>query len=114
MAYADPADQKAAAQRHYQANRAVVIERAAKAKRETVRQVSEFLRGLKSKPCLECGVSYPWYVMQFDHVRGEKSFNLGDRRKWTSMARVQAEVIKCEVVCANCHAERTYQRLVAG
>ena len=27
------------------------------------------------------------------------------------MGEAEAEVAKCEVVCANCHAERTYQRI---
>jgi len=111
VAYADPADQKAAAQRHYQANRSAMMVRAKAANQATRRQVAEFLQDLKSRPCLDCGISHPWYVMQFDHVRGEKSFNLGDRRKWTSLARIQGETGKCEVVCANCHAERTYQRM---
>lgn len=67
-------------------------------------------RGLKEKPCADCGVQYPYYVMQFDHLDGhEKSYDLSDKgRSWSSISR---EAAKCEVVCANCHAERSFRRL---
>ena len=33
---------------------------------------------LKNKPCMDCGHSFPPYVMEFDHVpeRGKKLFNI--------------------------------------
>src|SRR5665213_3534016 len=34
------------------------------------------VNGYKSRPCVDCGVSYPSYVMDFDHVRGVKSANV--------------------------------------
>jgi hypothetical protein len=51
--------------------------------------------------------------MDFDHRPGEKKcFNLSiaasqTRQSWEKMA---AEIAKCDVVCANCHRERTHQR----
>ena len=65
---------------------------------------------VKNVPCMDCGIKYPPYVMQFDHVRGQKLFNIGLRIDanevtWTT------EIAKCDIVCANCHAERTHQRL---
>lgn len=70
----------------------------------------ELIRTSKSKPCHDCGVQYPYYVMQFDHLDGEsKSFNLGDHEGRTR-GILLSEIAKCEVVCANCHAERTHQR----
>ena len=69
------------------------------------------IREAKDKPCSDCGVQYPYYVMQFDHVRGEKKFNIG--QGWNnSIQALTEEIAKCDIVCANCHAERTYQRLV--
>lgn len=67
----------------------------------------------KSKPCADCGVSYPPYVMDFDHRPGTgKSFQIsssvvGGR----SLATVQAEIDKCDLVCSNCHRERTFGRI---
>lgn len=74
----------------------------------------------KSQPCADCGISYPYYVMDFDHVRGEKEFFIG-RGSWEkgrsrkrmdtlSPVRLRAEIAICDVVCSNCHRERTYQR----
>ena len=49
--------------------------------------------------------------MQFDHVSGDKLFNIGDAaNRGLSLLRIQEEMDKCEIVCANCHAIRTYNR----
>lgn len=65
----------------------------------------------KSNPCVDCGVQYPFYVMQFDHLGENKKFNVAwmVSHGYTQEA-IQEEIDKCELVCANCHAERTYQR----
>lgn len=64
----------------------------------------------KDVPCADCGVRYPSYVMDFDHVRGEKKFCIGHSAFQQGMKAVLAEIEKCEVVCANCHRERTHGR----
>jgi hypothetical protein len=68
-----------------------------------------FLNAVKSAPCVDCGRTYPPYVMDFDHVVGGKVSGVGSMR-CHSMARLIAEIAKCEVVCANCHRERTFGR----
>ena len=55
---------------------------------------------------MDCGVQYPFYVMDFDH-RGDKLFNVGSGRG-RSFDAVKAEAAKCDVVCANCHRERSF------
>ena len=67
-------------------------------------------RGAKNVPCVDCGRRYPHYVMDLDHVRGEKIECVGAMAKsWsTGRARMEAEVAKCEAVCSNCHRERSY------
>lgn len=62
------------------------------------------LRQLKAHPCADCGVQYPAAAMHFDHVRGTKLYNIGNG----SMRRgdLAAELAKCELRCANCHAVR--------
>lgn len=69
----------------------------------------EFIRLQKERPCADCSIQYPYYIMQFDHTRGIKSFILSDPGS-RSIQLIQKEIDKCDVVCANCHAERTYQR----
>lgn len=72
----------------------------------------EFIRALKDNPCTDCGLKYPYYVMEFDHTSDDKIINVGQiaSRGW-SIARLEAEIAKCDLVCANCHRERTHKRL---
>lgn len=111
VAYKDKADQQAAARNHYLANREKMIRRALAHKKNLVSKIRENVQELKNTtPCADCGVSYPFYVMQFDHVTGKKLFNVADTSQWSSWKRVLLEIEKCEIVCGNCHAERTYRR----
>jgi hypothetical protein len=63
----------------------------------------------KDRPCADCKQSYPPVVMDFDHVRGEKLFNVS-AHGGRSRKSVILEIEKCEVVCANCHRLRTESR----
>jgi hypothetical protein len=67
------------------------------------------LQRLKDVPCADCNTRHPFWVMQFDHCRGTKSFHL-NKKPHVAMTTLLAEVAKCDVVCANCHADRTYKR----
>lgn len=68
----------------------------------------------EESPCSDCGISYPYYVMDFDHVRGEKKGDLcGMARAPFPLSTILAELDKCEVVCANCHRKRTHNRMMA-
>ena len=72
----------------------------------------EFMDFVKEEAgCHDCGEYYPSYVMDYDHVRGKKMFNISKARSGQRnfMAMVR-EILKCEVVCANCHRERTHNR----
>jgi hypothetical protein len=70
------------------------------------------VRSVKDVPCTDCGLKYPYYVMHFDHLR-DKKFQIGSVvGSGMPVAKMLAEMEKCEVVCANCHAERTHQRLM--
>lgn len=94
---------------HYEANRAYYL---AKAKRSNKKQqvwLRAKLRDIKAVPCADCGVQYPPSAMDFDHVRGEKRFNVSAATR-LNLADLLAEVAKCEVVCSNCHRERTRRR----
>jgi hypothetical protein len=71
-----------------------------------------WIRELKeSNPCVDCNISYPWYVMDFDHVRGQK---VSDISKMVATAaskdKLIEEISKCEIVCSNCHRIRTFTR----
>lgn len=65
---------------------------------------------LKAGPCLDCGVSYPPCVMDFDHREpGTKRFNVS-QMAGQDEATIRAEVAKCDLVCSNCHRLRTSAR----
>lgn len=83
-------------------------------KRQRQRNKARFLYALKDEPCVDCGIKYPHYVMQFDHVpeRGEKIMDVS-AMKYYSLDRILAEIEKCDLVCANCHCERTHRRSLA-
>lgn len=59
--------------------------------------------------CSDCGYRAKSEALDFDHVRGEKEFNLSQRLQMP-LRRLTAEAAKCDVVCANCHRIRTFER----
>lgn len=67
------------------------------------------IEDLKTGPCVDCGNTFPPECMDFDHVRGRKDKNVGSMFTY-SIQKIQQEVAKCELVCANCHRIRTRKR----
>ncbi len=95
---------------HYEANKGYYKAKA-KVHRDVAKaELDALLREAKGKPCTDCGNSYPYYVMDFDHVVGVKVADINSLRKKRSLKTILAEMAKCEVVCANCHRERTFVR----
>jgi hypothetical protein len=65
----------------------------------------------KDKSCKDCKQVFPPYVLDFDHRPGEiKLFNVGQVSKAWSVKRLFEEINKCDLVCSNCHRERTFSR----
>lgn len=62
--------------------------------------------------CVDCGSSYPGepWLMDFDHVRGEKRYNIGSIIVRDSWRLLLEELDKCELVCVLCHRRRTAKR----
>lgn len=55
-----------------------------------------------SKGCRRCGNNDP-RVLDFHHTDPEnKKFTIGGLRS-VAISKLQSELIKCEVLCANCH-----------
>ncbi len=76
------------------------------AERECYRErIFEFLR---SHPCVDCGEADP-VVRQFDHQDPKaKSSEVGELlRRRVAWVKIQAEIDKCDVRCANDHQRRT-------
>jgi hypothetical protein len=71
----------------------------------------EWGRALKGAPCSDCGGIFHPAAMQWDHRSGTtKLFDVSDGLARYSREAILAEIAKCDLVCANCHAVRTYER----
>lgn len=101
----DPEKQRAAKRRYYERNKQVYLDKNAR-KRERMRA---YLRSLKEAPCMDCGQKFPYWVMDFDHLEGKESL-IGRLVFSLSWKRLEAELEKCELVCANCHRVRTWDK----
>lgn len=68
----------------------------------------DFIYGhLMANPCVACGED-DLLVLDFDHVRGEKQFNVTAAvRNCYSIEKIKAEIAKCVIRCANCHRKKT-------
>ena len=70
----------------------------------------KFLNEYKVKMgCIDCGYKDNAVALDFDHVRGVKSFDIS-RRVNGSQHILVAEMSKCDIRCANCHRVITEQR----
>lgn len=94
---------------HYENNKQASRDR----KQQSCQRRLEYLRELKgTTPCHDCHVQYKHYIMEFDHREG-KELCVTSAISW-SWKKMLSEVVKCDVVCSNCHSERTWQRKTAG
>jgi hypothetical protein len=61
--------------------------------------------------CTDCGFKGHHAALHFDHLPGHekvRDIKSGGQLGWQALLD---EIAKCEVVCANCHAIRTWQRV---
>lgn len=56
--------------------------------------------------CIDCGEANI-STLQFDHVKGKKIANVSWLVKNSNLNKIKKEILKCQIVCANCHAIRT-------
>lgn len=100
--------QERASSARYRAKDPLAANKRVKTSKESKRLL---IRSAKEVPCADCGVKYPYYVMDLDHVRGKKLLSVSYMVAWGyTEAEIIAEIAKCDPVCANCHRERTNQR----
>lgn len=80
-----------------------------KARRDSMKR---FLVSVKNFPCTDCKLLWPSYVMHFDHLDSKTKVDnissiIRNRCSWKVLI---AEIMKCDLVCATCHAIRTHDR----
>lgn len=108
MAYTDLTKKRANELRWYYRNKDKIRQYKKKIRQSKI----VYVRKLKEIPCKDCGIKYPHYVMDFDHVLSnskKRTINrlAGERAGWLTLKQ---EIKKCEIVCANCHRIRTHNR----
>jgi hypothetical protein len=74
------------------------------------RHRADLLDQLRSVPCADCGGRFAQCAMDFDHRDPSTKVRGVTRMINGSIERMLAEVAKCDIVCANCHRLRTFER----
>lgn len=134
MPYADLTSERArvsacaATKRYYRKNRETILEKAKGKKAQLIwyhgnrekcldsgrrcrQRKRDWFQQLKlARGCADCGYAIHHAALDFDHVRRKKLFTIGTIGAYRSRQALEAEVEKCDVVCANCHRIRTYER----
>lgn len=97
--------------KHYQENKELYKARSLESRKRLRKERQEYVRNLKTiTPCADCDTNYPYWIMDFDHYTGDKDGQISRMVSDQSMKKLKAEIAKCEIVCSNCHRERTHQR----
>ena len=91
---------------HYRRNKKKYLDKNLR----SVQERRKFTREMKNRPCADCGITYPYYVMDFDHRENKTKKFLISQTAQMSINAIKREIAKCDLVCANCHRERTHQR----
>jgi hypothetical protein len=75
-----------------------------KIREDNARKVFEYL---SKHPCVNCGESDP-IVLEFDHRdKNDKIENIANLVLNSSWTRIEKEIAKCDVLCANCHRRKS-------
>lgn len=92
---------------HYEENKKAYIAKVGE--RRTMLQ--QWVNSLKEgKACTDCGIRYKPHQMDFDHREGKIKGIAEFIHDGCSKDQILAEVSKCDLVCSNCHRDRTFNR----
>lgn len=94
---------------YYETNKLVAISYSTESSRLIRQRNRQYIWDyLTEHPCINCGNDNP-IVLDFDHRDDVKKVgNVSDlSRESCSIEKIQLEIDKCDVRCANCHRERT-------
>jgi hypothetical protein len=92
--------------KYYRENREHLLKKQKEKNRRLAKARRKWLADYKKKlECVRCGENHP-ATLTFHHAdSSEKDFEIGNALGLgVSLKRILAEIEKCEVLCANCHA----------
>lgn len=107
-AYCKPCSKDYCREYYYRTREKANIRRRLNARRHRKENRARVQAYLAKSCCVDCGETDS-IVLEFDHVNGTKMGNISDMAghsvRWS---RLDAEIAKCQVRCANCHRRRTH------
>lgn len=68
----------------------------------------DYISYKKTLKCNRCG-NTDYRVLQFHHNDGNKEFNVSSKAGQRKLESLMEEIMKCEVLCSNCHIIEHYQ-----
>ncbi len=75
------------------------------------REQMDLLIRLRQLPCADCGGTFPICAMEFDHRdASEKNGLVSAMAGRVKIRTLLEEIAKCDIVCTNCHRDRSYRR----
>lgn len=93
---------------YFKANRDKYIDGLRERRLRVRKELAEHVTSLRRAPCTDCKRTYDPWIMEFDHRDPpEKAFGIS---RPAGRSKFRAELAKCDLVCANCHKQRTYER----
>ncbi len=101
---------KTADKKYYNSNITTSRKAGLKSKNKIRERNRQFIRNyLIGKACIDCGESDP-VVLEFDHFENKKE-NLSELIQNSSIKKIETEIKKCDIRCANCHRRKTAVQL---
>lgn len=101
MPYKDENEQKAAQRKHYEERKEIYAQRLIDKRKRN----KEYVQNIKANSkCVKCGFDHP-AALQFHHTDPSvKDNTISHGQQHWGLERLQQEIDKCEILCANCHA----------
>ena len=96
---------------HYNNNKEKYKEKARIRNEKIRKDLRKYVKEYKEKhPCVNCGITKPIIILDFDHVKGEKKGTIANMVGTAcSLETLKKEIEKCDVRCSNCHRIRHYK-----
>ena len=80
--------------------------------RDSRNNIRKYIQEVKQgQVCVDCKEDYPYWMLEFDHTSDDKLFTIGKFQDITcDIEKIKLEIEKCDIVCSNCHKNRTHTR----